>query len=464
MFNSACARRVWCLLLGVVFSLNHDAAVERLLSEEHEPHQVQALVFLQREAHVLTAEEPEVAVWNTTGAVAPRILSLSGPHPPKEGAQNSTAGGIQGLFHQLPGGWWLPLANVTRTPLLEDNLASFAIVLLPVVIILVLVGIVVVAIKSDDIRYDPGRHSYARVGRRRQYGSAMPPVKAAQIPPPHPEFEEYATRASRLPQAKGPVTSSGSRPGSAMQQGSNQPQQPPPYARFQMAHSYPDPRDQGGTSPVLQQVGPAVPAQPRRAQREMVLCKQLVLPHCEAWFAVPWLRLMHGPDFDLFGISGRPLLRGDVRLAAGGHRTLALSMTPTASPELGSIANDAGSGALTVRNGEEDIFGVLTFVRVGNWTLKTDAGDLLHLNVNELTGEVVLREGSSPRLCAEAARCMESEFFGQGDHLEMRLEPGTDSVLIVLCILGVILFGSPNPNPLPLTGPLGQVAFGGMSD
>jgi len=184
-----------------------------------------------------------------------------------------------------------------------------------------------------------------------------------------------------------------------------------------------------------------------------VLCEQLVLPTSEAWFALPWLRFLHGPDFELIGISGRPLLRGAVTLFDSGHRCLDISMTPPKSPVLGSISNEAGAGALTVRDSEADLFGVLTFEDFGLWALKMKDGDLIHVQTNETTGEIWVRDSSSSETIAEAVRCLDSELFSIGDHLEVRLEPGADSVLVVICILGVILFGSSTPLPqaLPLS-------------
>ena len=109
-----------------------------------------------------------------------------------------------------------------------------------------------------------------------------------------------------------------------------------------------------------------------------------------------------------------------------------------------------------MRDGAGELFGVLTFVREGLWTLKATAesADIVKVEVSDATGSVVVTDGVSSELVAEAVRCMGSEFFSAGEHLEMRLEPGADCVLAVLCCLGVLLFSNTPtiPHSKPLAG------------
>merc|ERR1719330_554412 len=70
-------------------------------------------------------------------------------------------------------------------------------------------------------------------------------------------------------------------------------------------------------------------------------CPTLVLPHCEAWFATDWLALRQSPDFELIGLSGRPLLRVFAKGSQGGVQELQLTMIPRRSPELG-VASQSG--------------------------------------------------------------------------------------------------------------------------
>lgn len=379
-----------------------------------------AVVLLQVEVNALFAEASQDV--RGSGNQSNASTSQASPHP-----------GALGMSGQ-----WAFM-------LFDDRLDAFVIMLLPLVIILVLIVAVITASVSDDYS---GRHIYNRDAPRRRHlasaaqSTSLAPRPARLQPKDAPQMHVLPPPSRSLNiQRPMPQPATATRAPETRHLAPARVRSDPTPAPIQL------PRQ--ASSQAVPQLSSQV-APPGGATK--VLCEQLVLPRSEAWFAVPWLRFLHGPDFDLIGISGRPLLRGAVDLDPAGYRSLSISMTPPQSPVLGSISNNAGAGALTIYNSEADLFGVLTFEGKSLWTLKMEDGDLLQVQVNDATGEISVRESGTLQGIAEAVRCVESELFPAGDHVEMRLEPGADSVLVVLCILGLILFGTSTPLPQALQG------------
>jgi len=178
------------------------------------------------------------------------------------------------------------------------------------------------------------------------------------------------------------------------------------------------------------------------------LCPALVLPHCEAWFAVSIEKLMEGQgSFDVLGLSGNPLLRATIKGEPSIGRTVEISMTPSRSPTLASIgapenpARQSGPPALEVRGTGGKHYGDLRPSGVGCFSLFTETHEVLQLSNDKSTGQLLLYIPADSNPIAKAARCVESTFFSGVEHLEVRVNPGVDAVLVLVCVLAVVLFG-----------------------
>lgn len=197
------------------------------------------------------------------------------------------------------------------------------------------------------------------------------------------------------------------------------------------------------------------------AKRPPALCAALVLPHCEAWFAVSWDKIVPaGPSLEFYGLSGKALLRATVTTGANGTRKIGISMTPVRSPTLGSCSGGNGSpiqvhGAADKPYGElrqRQAAGQFTLVHHSNGeevvALSFGPGPSNHLILTAVDGSPL----------AAASRCIESDFFSGIEHLEVRVHPGVDAVLMLCCVLGsIILEGGDMPTGLALGNASPQV-------
>lgn len=179
----------------------------------------------------------------------------------------------------------------------------------------------------------------------------------------------------------------------------------------------------------------------RTMQDPAPMCGSLVLPHCEAWFAISWDHLMQN-EFELYGLSGRPLLRAYVKRYPDLHE-VKISMVPPKSPVLGSASFTGVRGdPFHVSGSTKMTYGTVMPLDEGRFSL-------LHTETNrELFTIVYMREEGhillqswDGTMVSAACRCCDSEFFTGTDHLEVRVYPGFDAVLALCCFLGIVVFG-----------------------
>lgn len=195
--------------------------------------------------------------------------------------------------------------------------------------------------------------------------------------------------------------------------------------------------------------------------RPTPLCKELVLPHCEAWFAIAFKDLEQSSgSFDFFGLSGKALLRAQIQQDAGGGGSVSICMKPSKSPTLGKLTLQAsGSGkpnhmqvsGKSGHYGEYRSTGPMQFSMICN----TPEGlkEVLKLNFDESTSQLILAAAAGGEQLACASRCVQSEFFTNVEHLEVRVNPGVDAVLALLCVIGAVVFGSNHGGDLPVGAP-----------
>lgn len=173
------------------------------------------------------------------------------------------------------------------------------------------------------------------------------------------------------------------------------------------------------------------------------MCGALVLPHCEAWFAVGWSSLHGANNFELFGLSGRPLLRAEIMREPGMHE-VKVAMLPAISPTLGRATMSGRPGdVFTVSGSTSKVYGTVTTVGQGIFTLiHSDSGrEVFTLTYMADDGHILVLAPDGTMISA-ACRCEKSSISEGLDHLEVRVYPGFDAVLALCCILGLVCFGN----------------------
>mmetsp|Transcript_107669 Transcript_107669/g.303293 ORF Transcript_107669/g.303293 Transcript_107669/m.303293 type:complete len:457 (+) Transcript_107669:92-1462(+) len=176
------------------------------------------------------------------------------------------------------------------------------------------------------------------------------------------------------------------------------------------------------------------------------LSRDLVLPLCESWFAISFAQMEAEGPFDIFGLSGKPLLRANIQSVPGGRGScVSISMNPN-RPPLGSIVNMGGvsqppfmevKGAMNQPYGElrtsDDINFVLTH---GRETVARVAFDPFRSSLF-----LVSTEDGSQLACA--SKCTDDNpYFAHDTYLEVRVSAGMCPALSLLTVMGVLVFGS----------------------
>eukprot|EP00418_Pyrodinium_bahamense_P039831 CAMPEP_0179196344 /NCGR_PEP_ID=MMETSP0796-20121207/97627_1 /TAXON_ID=73915 /ORGANISM="Pyrodinium bahamense, Strain pbaha01" /LENGTH=463 /DNA_ID=CAMNT_0020900743 /DNA_START=111 /DNA_END=1502 /DNA_ORIENTATION=+ len=188
--------------------------------------------------------------------------------------------------------------------------------------------------------------------------------------------------------------------------------------------------------------------QARPAEMPPPLCSALVLPVCEAHFAVavPALAAMDesgGGSLDVVGLSGNPLLRAAARQVPGG-RLLEVAMAhPGSQPRatIGPRPQDAeGSGGLPqatqeIRGTGGSVYGLLE-ARSSTCYAVTRSGREL-LAIRGASDSLELSVSVGERQVADVT--CSGENFGGVPHLELKVQPGIDAVLVLSCVLAIVL-------------------------
>lgn len=194
-----------------------------------------------------------------------------------------------------------------------------------------------------------------------------------------------------------------------------------------------------------------------------ILCNELVMPHCAAWFAfsLKQLETSESTELDVYGLSGKPLLEARVETSVDGHGRIEITARPSRRPTWGSLMCTAPFGAdgtkkmqLFDKKGQK--YGEI--VNIGGAAYKSivinqQGSQVALLGLDDSTGELLLVEASSGNELARASKSVSSEhasMFHNEPHLEVHVYAGTDPVLALLCLLGAILFGTLRGIDLPI--------------
>jgi len=196
---------------------------------------------------------------------------------------------------------------------------------------------------------------------------------------------------------------------------------------------------------------PSQPAEVDRRELPPPLCPNVILPNCEVRVGIPMHelgRITSEGDLNIVGLSGNPLLRAALRKTEAG-RTLEISMPEPRSapraivgPSFKEVVGMQGkSRAVQILGMKGAFYGMLEMrssgacyvIKDGQTVLAIDGdSDKLHLTINSGLGSQL------------ATVTCSSEPFHGAEHLEVRVQPGVDTVLVLACVLAVVLL-SPYP-------------------
>jgi len=182
------------------------------------------------------------------------------------------------------------------------------------------------------------------------------------------------------------------------------------------------------------------------------ICKELILPHSEAWFAVSFghLDTVHSGEFDLYGLSGKPLLRANVASNANATGRVSISMKPAKSPELASVTctmSADGRKQMSIASKKNLFYGELVNrggPGVMNFVLIYQGAQVLSLIFDDASCHFRLLAPDGTQLACASKRVSTEvdDIFCNEDHLEVRVNIGADAVLALVCIMGAVVFGA----------------------
>jgi len=172
------------------------------------------------------------------------------------------------------------------------------------------------------------------------------------------------------------------------------------------------------------------------------LCPALVLPVCEARFAVPMTALLNvdPKGFDVVGLSGNPLLRAVLRSETSGPSTLEIILAHAHSSPRATVGPprqaSAGNG-WEICGPNNTFYGMLVHQSNGGFVVS-------HGNPGR---QVMVIEGDirAKRLTVSSGDCRALASVSCGssnfdvEHMELRVHPGVDAVLVLSCVLAVVL-------------------------
>lgn len=194
---------------------------------------------------------------------------------------------------------------------------------------------------------------------------------------------------------------------------------------------------------LLPHMSPQTQAQaPLPKQVPPPLCPTLVMPVCEARFGIPMTdiaKLGVEGEINIVGLSGNPLLRSMIRLDCNQHRTLEICMPEKNSAPRATVApSELGLGAsgYDIRGMKGSFYGFLEVQPCGTCSVIKDGHHVLLLDGDTENLQLSIKSGQGSQLAS--VRCS-AEPFGGVDHVEIRVEPGVDTVLVLAVVLGVLV-------------------------
>lgn len=231
-------------------------------------------------------------------------------------------------------------------------------------------------------------------------------------------------------------------------------QEPPPQLQ-------PKPQQQPPSQPQQQnsmrQAGPSAPSSETALEDPIpLLCTALPVSRGDAWCAVNVSSLMAGlGSVDILGASGAPRLRANFRTDANQETVIDIAMNATRSATLASIFKaQARDGAgklptleLTSLGGNR--YGELRPLSNGNYVLQHTGRSVLSFQKGPHGDLTVTRATDNQgAIISSVTQGSARDFFKGQMHFEVRVTKGYESVLVLLCVLGIAFFtGLPIQSP-----------------
>jgi len=180
------------------------------------------------------------------------------------------------------------------------------------------------------------------------------------------------------------------------------------------------------------------------------ICPSLILSDCEARcaIAVKTLANMEGKPvhLDVIGLSGNQLFRADVQPVRKGEASLMLNVSLAHSGSIPrvTVLPPTRMGGMQINGPGGSLYGWLKQGEGGFYELVKDDALRLVISGNMEALDLEMRASTNRQIRATASRSL--EYMGGEEHLEFRVQPGFDMVLIVSCVLAVLLIAEPYPD------------------
>jgi hypothetical protein len=168
------------------------------------------------------------------------------------------------------------------------------------------------------------------------------------------------------------------------------------------------------------------------------------MPNNEARFGVPMYQIANLTkngygELDIVGIGTTPLLRAAVK-KVGNWSTLEICMTGHNSVPRASLTTSTNPDTKTPQtleiHGMQGFYGVLEMASHGACSVIKDGQTVLRIDGQADDLHLLLKSGIGATLAN--VRCA-AEPFGGVDHIEIRVEAGIDTVLILAVVLAVLV-------------------------
>lgn len=181
------------------------------------------------------------------------------------------------------------------------------------------------------------------------------------------------------------------------------------------------------------------------------LCPNVVLDKCEVRVGVSMYELgqiRSEGELNIVGISGNPLLRAALRTSEAG-RSLEISMTDPKSLPRATVGpmptshDQQKSRAVQIFGVKGKPYGTLEMRSSGQCYVLKDGQTVLIIDGDNERMHLQIKSGYGYELAS--ATCS-SETFGGIEHLEIRVQPGVDTVLVLACVLAVVLLSQYPPS------------------
>jgi len=174
------------------------------------------------------------------------------------------------------------------------------------------------------------------------------------------------------------------------------------------------------------------------------ICPTLVLNSTEARFAVPVNALSEVSvegELDIIGHSGNPLLSVAVKPTGSGDRCVVITMTnPKAGDPVYVGPPQTGPRSdrkLEIRTNDRGLYGELVLQESGQYNVIKDGRAVMLIGGRSGDGARLAVTNTDGQQMAKVTCGGES--FGGVMHLEVRVHPRVDAVLVLSCVLAAIL-------------------------